>query len=283
MTVALAALAGVLLAAGLTDLAAVVVARRAAAPTRTTTLSGSPFVSRAVAVLALLGRRLGVPTPPGDLGSRLAAAGLGSTVRTADAMAVKAGAGAAAALAAAPMLATLPLRLTLVALPAAAAGGFLVPDLWLTRRARRRAACAGLELADVLDLLRVAIAAGLPVGRALSEVGRRREGLVAAELQTVAERLALGVPRAEALAALQRSLPLPAIGLLVAAITRADRHGAPLAPALAALAREARADRARALHEQAARAAPRIQLAVALLLVPAVLLMVAAGLVHGLA
>ena len=284
MTVALAALAGVLLAAGLTDLAAVVMARRAAGPTRTTSsMRGGPLAARGVAVLARLGRRLGVPTPPGDLGARLASAGLSTRVRAADAMAAKGGAGAAAALAAAPVLATLPLRLTLVALPAVAAVGFLVPDLWLARRGRRRAARAGLELADVLDLLRVAIAAGLPIGRALSEVGRRREGLVAAELRTLAERLALGVPRAEALASLQRSLPLPTIGSLTAAIARADRHGAPLAPALAALAREARADRARALHEQAARAAPRIQLAVALLLVPAVLLFVAAGLVHGLA
>jgi tight adherence protein C len=285
MTVAVAALAGVFLAAGLIDLAAVVVARRGGAgSTRTTTSTkAGSQVARGVAVLARLGRRLGVPTPPGDLGSRLAAAGLGSSVRTVDAMAVKGGAGAAAALVAAPALATFPLRITVVALPAAAAAGFLAPDLWLARRARRRAAHAGLELADVLDLLRVTVAAGLPVGRALAEVGRRREGLVAVELRMVAERLALGVPRAEALAVLQRSLPLPAIGLLTAAITRADRHGAPLAPALAALAQAARADRARALHEQAARAAPRIQLAVALLLVPAVLLMVAAGLVHGLA
>jgi tight adherence protein C len=283
MTVAVAGLAGVLLAAGLIDLAAVVVARRAAASTRTTTFMGGGWhAARAVTILARLGRRFGVPTPPGDLGSRLAAAGLGSSVRTVDAMAVKGGASAAAALAAAPVLATFPLRFTVVTLPAVAAAGFLAPDLWLARRARRRAARAALELADVLDLLRVAIVAGLPVGRALSEVGRRRGGLVAAELRTAAERLALGVPRAEAFTALERSLPLPAIGLLAAAISRADRHGAPLAPALTALARDARADRARGLHEQAARAAPRIQLAVALLLVPAVLLMVAAGLVHGL-
>ncbi len=288
MTIALAALAGVLLAAGLIDLAAVVVARRATESGSRTTRGGSAparrgsRMVRGIAVLARLGRRLGVPSPPGDLDARLAAAGLGSTVRTADAMAVKGGAGAAVALAAAPALSAFPLRITIVALPAVAAAGFLAPDLWLARRARRRAACATSELADVLDLLRVAIVAGLPVSRALTEVGRRRGGLVATELRIVSERLALGVPRADALAALRRSLPLPAIGLLTAAIARADRHGAPLAPALTALAQAARADRARALHEQAARAAPRIQLAVALLLVPAVLLVVAAGLVHGL-
>jgi tight adherence protein C len=286
MTIMLAALAGVLLAAGLIDIASVLAERRSAerAAAAASTPTTSPTrAARGVALLARIGRRLGVPAPPGDLGARLAAAGFAPSVRIADAMAVKAGAGAAAALACAPVLAAFPLRLTVVLLPAVAAAGFLAPDLWLARRARRRAARAGLELADVLDLLRVAIAAGLPVGRALAEVGRRRGGLVATELRTVAERLALGVPRADALAALQRSLPLPAIRLLTAAIVRADRHGSPLAPALSALALQARADRARALHEQAARAAPRIQLAVALLLVPAVLLVVAAGLVHGLA
>jgi tight adherence protein C len=105
---------------------------------------------------------------------------------------------------------------------------------------------------------------------------------VATELRVVAQRLELGMPRTEALGRLHRALPVPAIGQLTAAIVRADRHGAPLGPALTALALEARADRARALHDQAARAAPRIQLAIALLLVPAVLFVVAAGLAHGL-
>jgi len=53
---------------------------------------------------------------------------------------------------------------------------------------------------------------------------------------------------------------------------------APPADALAALADEARAERARQVRDRAARAAPKIQLVVALLLVPAVLLLVAAAL-----
>jgi tight adherence protein C len=280
----LAGLAGALAAGGLADLAAVVSARRAAvAP-------GPPGPARVPgpasswgAALARLGRRVGAPAAPGDLGARLAAAGVGPSVGVADVMAAKAGGAVVAALLAAPVLATLPPRLLLVVLPACAAAGFLAPDLWLRRRAQRRAERAGLELADVLDLLRVAIEAGLPVGRALAEVGRRRGGLVAAELRGVAARLELGAGRADALAHLHRRLPLGPIATLGAAVARADRHGAPLGPALAALAQEARADRARQLHEQAAGAAPRIQLVVALLLVPAVLLLVAAGLVHGLA
>jgi tight adherence protein C len=273
----LAGVSGAVGAVGLVDLAAVLAASRAAASSR-----GPTRASRWGAALARLGRRIGAPAPPGDLAARLAAAGLPATVGAADAMAAKAGGGVVAALAVAPLAGALPTRLALVLLPAAAAGGFLAPDLWLARRARRRATRAGLELADVLDLLRVAVEAGLPVGRALEEVGRRRSGLVAGELRAVAARLQLGVPRAEALRRLQRRLPLPAVAVLTAAVQRADRHGTPLGPALDALAQEARADRARRLHEQAASAAPRIQLAVALLLVPAVLLFVAAGLVHGL-
>ncbi len=64
---------------------------------------------------------------------------------------------------------------------------------------------------------------------------------------------------------------------LVAALERTERHGAPLGPALAALAADARARRAQRLRERAARAAPKIQLVVALLLVPAVMLVVGAA------
>ena len=135
-----------------------------------------------------------------------------------------------------------------------------------------------LELADVLDLLRVAVDAGLSPARALAEVGRRRHGALAGELRAAAARIDLGVPRAEALHALERRCPIDGIAPLVAALLRAERHGAPLGPALGALAADARAAHARRLREHAARAAPKIQLVVALLLVPAVMLLVGAAL-----
>lgn len=103
-------------------------------------------------------------------------------------------------------------------------------------------------------------------------------GLLASELRRTASRLGLGVPRAEALEAFAARCPLEPVGALVAALERAERHGAPLAPALAALATDARAERARATRDHAARAAPKIQLVIALLLVPAVLLLVGAAL-----
>jgi tight adherence protein C len=276
MAIMLAATAGVLLAFGVVDLAVLVAEHRRMAALNT------GRSSHVAALLVRLGRRIGAPAAPVDLDARLAAAGLARTITASEAMSIKAGAGVAAALLVTPLASALPLRLTLIALPATATAGFLAPDLVLSRRARRRTERAALELADALDLLRVAVAAGLPTQRALTEVGRRHRGLVADELRATADRLALGLPHIAALAALERSLPLPAIRQLAAAISRADRHGVPLTPALTALATESRATRARTLQNRAARAAPRIQLAIALLLVPAVLLIVAAGLVHSL-
>jgi tight adherence protein C len=277
---ALAGLAGVAGAAAIVELAAA----RAGRGPRTGRRAGREARSHgATAALARLGRRVGAPAAGRDLGALLAAAGAPPAIAPSDLMAVKAGAGATAALVAAPLVASAPLRMVAVLICAAAAAGFVAPDAWLRRRARQRAARAALELADVLDLLRVAVEAGLPTGRALAEVGRRRGGLVGVELCAAAGRVDLGLPRSAALAETARRLPTPGVLALVAAVDRADRLGAPLGPALAALAAEARAQRARRLHDAAAAAAPRIQLAVAMLLVPAVLLLVAAGLVHGLA
>jgi tight adherence protein C len=263
----LAGVAAVLAAAGIVELAA-------AAGERTARRRRPAFVT----ALAQLGRRLGAPAPPADLDRRLDAAGRPASLRVGDVMAIKAGAALLALPGALPVAALLPGRLGPVAAIAAPLAGFLLPDAWLARRTRRRGRAMAAELADVLDLLRVAVDAGLSPGRALSEVGRRRHGPLAAELRAASARIDLGVPRAEALATLERRCPAEGIAPLTAALLRAERHGAPLAPALAALAADARARQAQRLREQAARAAPKIQLVVALLLVPAVMLMVGAAL-----
>jgi len=197
----------------------------------------------------------------------------------ADLMALKTGAALVAALLAVPVAGAAPGRLWIVVVPGLPAAAYLLPDLWLARRARRRAQAIAAQAPEVLDLVRIAVAAGLPVLRAFGEVGRRHRGVLASELAAAAARASLGEPVARTLSRLRARCPAPAVQALVAAVERARRHGAPLAPALAAIAADARAERARRIQDRAARAAPKIQLVVALLLVPAVLLLVAATLV----
>jgi tight adherence protein C len=266
----LAAAAGILAATGVVELAA-------AGRPRTV---GMPIA--VVAALARLGRRLGAPRPPRDLETRIAAAGAPLGLGVSDVMAVKGGSALVVLLAGAPLAAALPGRLPALAAVALPVLGFLAPDLALARRIRHRAADMEAELADLLDLLRIAVEAGLPLGRALGEVGRRHRGPLAAEWATASAQIGLGVPRERALAALSDRCPIQGVAALVAAVDRAQRHGAPLGETLAAQATEARAERARRIRERAARAAPKIQLVVALLLVPSVLLLVAAALVASL-
>jgi tight adherence protein C len=239
--------------------------------------------ARLARVLAGAGRRAGAPPAPRDLGARLQAAGAPRWLRLEDVMALKAGAALVALLACVPVAAVLPTRPAFVLLAGVPAGCFAAPDLWLRRRIAARGRAMERELADVLDLLRVAVEAGLAPTRALAEVGRRRGGLLGAELAAGAARLELGVSGAEALERLRLRCPAEGIEPLVAALGRAARHGAPLGPALAAQAADARARQAQRIRDRAARAAPQVQLVIALLLVPAVMLLVAAALVAGLA
>jgi tight adherence protein C len=279
--VLLAALAGGVAAAGIVDLAA---ARRRAAGDRSGR-GGAPGrlrPARLVGTLARLGRRAGVPLPAGDLEARIEAAGRPLRLTPADVAAVKGGAAIVGLAAGAAMAPALPGRLPLAAALGLPAAGFLAPELLLARRARARGRRMEAELADLLDLLRVAVQAGLPPGRALGEVGRRHQGLLAREWRTAAAEIELGVPYDEALERLVRRCPPPAVATLAASLRRAGRHGAPLAGTLAAQAAEARAERGRRIREHAAKAAPKIQLVVALLLVPSVLLLVAAALVASL-
>src|SRR4029079_5397453 len=94
---------------------------------------------------------------------------------------------------------------------------------------------------------------------------------------------ALGESAEHTLDQLEARCPATGIPQLTAALRRAARHGAPLGTTLKAQAAEARSLRATHRSELAARAAPKIQLVVALLLVPAVLLLVGAAVVPAVA
>ena len=95
---------------------------------------------------------------------------------------------------------------------------------------------------------------------------------------TVAE-LECGRPLGEALAGLRERVPGAEVATLCASIERSRRFGSPLADQLRRQSTALRREQRRTVEERAARAAPKIQLVVALVLVPSVLLMIAAGLI----
>ena len=216
--------------------------------------------------------------PPLDLHARLDAAGSPGNLSPSDFMAVK----AATALASAPLAAAAatgaPGRLGPALAAAIPSAAFFAPDLHIRRRTKARIRATRRDLPALLDLLRVAIDAGMAPTRALEAVGARSESALAAEWERLARQVQLGESFDAGLATLTRRLPAPELEAFAAALRRAARHGAPLSDTLAAQARDARLARRRRIEEEAAKAAPKIQLVVALMLVPSVLLLVAAAL-----
>lgn len=186
-----------------------------------------------------------------------------------------AAAGALAALVAAPAAPGRVAWLVAVALPAA---GFFAPDAWAERAARRRHRRLIAALPDALDLLAIGAAAGRGPVAGFGEIAAAGSGPLADELRAVVAEVECGRPPAEALAGLRERVPGSEVATLCASIERSRRLGSPLAGQLRRQAAGIRRDQRRATEEHAARAAPKIQLVVALVLVPSVLLTIAAAL-----
>jgi tight adherence protein C len=157
--------------------------------------------------------------------------------------------------------------------------GFFVPDALLERRARLRRRRLVASLPDALDLLAVGAASGRSPAAGFAEIARSGVGPLADELRIAVAELECGSPLAEALQALRARVPGNEIATLCAAIERSRRYGSPLADQLRRQSSALRRDQRRLVEEHAARAAPKIQLVVALVLVPSVLLMIAAALI----
>jgi tight adherence protein C len=233
-------------------------------------LPALPFGLRGRSARAAL--RLGLP-------ERLRRAGLEARLPLGAVLAAKlagVAVGGIAALLAAPAAPGRLAPLVAIALPAA---GFLGPDALLERRARRRRRRLLAALPDALDLLAVSVGSGRGPAAGLEQLARAGEGPLAEELRLTVAELSAGVPLEAALRSLRARVPGAELATLVAAIERSRRFGSPLAEQLRRQAGALRRDGRRAVEERAARAAPKIQLVVALVLVPSVLLMIAAALI----
>jgi tight adherence protein C len=216
--------------------------------------------------------RLGVP-------GRIERAGLAGSLPAPAVLLAKPAAAAVGGLTALLAAPAAPGRLSLVVLLGLPAAGFLLPDALLEQAARRRRQRLLLALPDALDLLAVGAASGRNTASGLAQLAAIGRGPLAQELAIVSADVEGGVPTDRALRRLRDRVPGPELAALAATIERSRRLGSPLADQLRRQAAALRHDQGRRTEERAARAAPKIQLVVALVLVPSVLLMIVAGLV----
>ena len=221
-----------------------------------------------------------VPVPPALLGlahrpdpaRNLVAAGIAGTaacdvVRRARAGGMLVGAIGGIALAAI----AIPLA---VLTPVLAVGLRLMPDRLVAARAARRRLAIIRALPDLLDLMVICVESGMALDPALRMAAARLGGPLGQEIGATLDMQALGTPRRDAYRALADRIGSDDVARLVAALLQAEELGTPLAHALAGQAESLRATRRQLARDRAARAAPRIPLVVALVMVPGALLLV---------
>ena len=173
----------------------------------------------------------------------------------------------------APALAVFPVA----AVPAAAAA-VAVPVLRRRQRQRRRVAAVEASMPEAVDLLQLAVGAGLSVRLAVEAVAQRTDGPLGDELRRAVAETARGRRLADAL----YDLPLragdavrPLVGVLVAC----ERYGAPLAAGLERLASEVRATSRRRAEEAARRVPVKLLFPLVTCILPAFALLTVAPLI----
>jgi tight adherence protein C len=266
LAIALIALGGVLLAAAALDLRRPVASARAG---REGTHRPGP------------GQAIEVPPAAMSLGlpDRIRRAGREGDLTPRSLLVAKALTAATGLCLATILAAPLPGRLGPLLLAAMACLGFLLPDLSLERAARRRHRRMVVALPDALDLLAVSVATGRPIAAGLIELGESGRGPLAREFALTGSDMAWGTGQQSALDSLRRRIGGAEIASFCATLERSRKLGSPLAEQLRRQASTLRQDQRRSIEEQAARAAPKIQLVIALVLVPSVLLLMVAALI----
>ena len=154
--------------------------------------------------------------------------------------------------------------------------GFVLPDVDLQRRETVRRGLILMELPTILDMLTLATSAGMALEQALEEVARHSEGVVAVELRLVARELALGQRQnlTEALEAMSARLGTPEVEHLLGRMNAAYEQGLPLGQALPAHAQALRERQRLHIVEEGGKASVRMLLPVALLILPALFVVV---------
>ncbi|MFJ5640190.1 DUF5936 domain-containing protein [Streptomyces sp. NPDC093223] len=136
-------------------------------------------------------------------------------------------------------------------------------------------------LPDFLDVLAVVVSAGLGFRQALDRVSSHYEGPWADELRITLRQLDLGMSRRQAFAELRRRNDSEQVAMFVTALQQGEELGAPIVDTLVALAKDMRRTDAQNARRKAARAVPRATLMITTFMVPATMLLLAAGLLLG--
>ena len=145
---------------------------------------------------------------------------------------------------------------------------FFWPDVVVGRRGRERQERLGVEVPDAVDVMSVALEAGLGFDRCVQLYRERFGGPFAEELGRAQEEMLTGKPRREAMEALRERNRSEELERFVRMVVQSEELGVPVAEAMRQLARQVREGRGQRARELAAKASPKITLINALFVAP---------------
>ncbi|MFQ5948250.1 MAG: type II secretion system F family protein [Acidimicrobiia bacterium] len=148
------------------------------------------------------------------------------------------------------------------------AGGYFLPDLLLSSRARERQKRIQQALPDTLDQLTISVEAGLGFEAALARVSRAGRGPLPEELTRTLQDVQIGVPRPRALRNLIERTDVPDLRHFVLAILQAENYGVPIAQVLRVQAAELRVKRRQRAEERAMKVPVKIIFPIAFCVFP---------------
>jgi tight adherence protein C len=132
--------------------------------------------------------------------------------------------------------------------------GFFLPEIWLTRRIRKRQYQILRATPDTLDLLTISVRAGLSFDGALSKVVEKVPGPLSDEFRRALAEVRVGKVRREALRDVVPRTEVPALTNFIGAIVQAEQLGVPIAKVLQVQSEQLRIERRQRAEEMAAKA-----------------------------
>ena len=150
---------------------------------------------------------------------------------------------------------------------------YLVPDMWLKMKIKKRRERIRRSLPDALDLLVICVEAGLGLDQAMLRVGQEmvisHPDVHQEFMQVNFEQLA-GKPRLEAWKSAAERTAIPEFALFVSMLTQADRFGTPIVRALSRFGDEIRQKRRQRAEEMAAKSKIKILFPLVLFIFPCI-------------
>ncbi len=147
---------------------------------------------------------------------------------------------------------------------------FRLPDIWISRRTKRRQIEMIKVLPDALDMLTISVGAGLSFDQAVGELVARWDNELSHEFRRVLSEIGLGKSRRESLENFSRRSGVSDIVSFVVAINHAEELGASLGPVLKVQSQEMRTRRRQRAQEAANKLPVKMMIPMVLLIFPAI-------------